>query len=75
MSTLEVPVQSLSTFDGDLRIGNDHFAITLHEVPPALATMLRELLEARVPTTAHVSISRDGVVALVGVEGSSQVRA
>jgi hypothetical protein len=75
MTTLEVPVQSLSMFDGYLRIANEHFAITLHGAHPTLATMLRELLDASVPTTAHVVISKAGRVELVGVEGSSQVRA
>lgn len=73
MTTLEIPVTGLGIFGGNLRISNDHVALTVHEARPALAAMLRELVDARVPTTAHVDISRDGVVTLVGVEASAEV--
>lgn len=72
MTTLDIPVTSFCLFGGNFRISNDHVALTVHEARPALAAMLRELVDARVPTTAHVEISRDGVVTLVGVEASAE---
>lgn len=71
MTTLEIPVTSLGLFGGEHRISNDHVALTVHEMPPALESMLRELVDAQIPCCAHVEISKDGFVTLIGVEGSA----
>lgn len=69
------PVNFVSSFGGLPRVGNEHVEITLHECAPALASMLRELVDADVPAVAHIEISQDGLVTLLSVEATAQVSA
>lgn len=73
--SIPFPVDSVTSFNGAPRLRNSCLELTLHAWSPGSLSLLYELVEAEVPATAHVSISLDGVVSLVSVQGSSSVDA
>lgn len=73
--SIPFPVTHLSAFGGLPRIANDCVELTLHDCAPGSLAMLRELVEAELPATAHVTISLAGEVRLVGVQASDSVSA
>jgi hypothetical protein len=69
------PVTHLSTFNGLPRISNDCVELTLHTCVAGSVELMRELLDAELPVTAHVEISMSGETRLLSVQASDSVDA
>lgn len=69
------PVTFVSSYADCPRIGNDCLELSLHDFRTSCVELLRELVEAGVPATAHVEFTAAGRVRLLSVQASDSVDA
>lgn len=69
------PVTFVSSYADCPRIGNECLEISLHDFRTSCVALLRELVEAGVPATAHVEFTAAGRVRLISVQASDSVDA